>query len=164
MPKEKKEIEYPYIPEGKMIKYVPEDNSYMQIAKGTAIQESLDEHHINASVIVKNGSIVAKGANGSTYHDNNECERRRLGVPTGEGYELCEGCHPKNHSEQTAIRNAQENNIATEGADLYLWGHWWCCKPCWDAMIDAGINQVYLMEGSEVSFSPRNERGQYLED
>jgi hypothetical protein len=36
--------------------------------------------------------------------------------------------------------------------DLYLWGHWWCCKLCWDKMIEVGIKNVYLMEGVDKLF------------
>jgi len=103
-------------------------------------------------VIVKEGKIIGKGANGSDFHETHECERVKQNIPTGEGYELCEGCHPKNHSEPRAIQNAKDNGHETDGADLYLWGHWWCCEPCWNVIKAAGINQVYLAEGSHELF------------
>lgn len=146
-------IEYPYIPEGKEIKYVPASNEFMQAAKTFARENSLDKTMPNASIIVRNGEIIAAGANGSDYHDTHECERVKQGIPTGQGYELCPGCSPENHGEQSAIKDAQMKGVDTTGADLYLWGHWWCCKPCWDAMIDAGIHDVYLLERSEELFN-----------
>lgn len=145
-------ITYPYLPEDRTIHYVPVDNEFMQAAKEFAREHSLDKTMPNASVIVRDDTIIAAGANGSDYHEHNACERVKQNIPSGQGYELCEGCHPKNHGEQTAIRDAQEKGVDTHGADLYMWGHWWCCKPCWDAMIAAGIANVYLVEGSHRLF------------
>ena len=115
---ETKNIKYPYIPEGKSILYVPESNKYIQVAKAFAKENSLDKVMPNSSVIVKDGEIIGIGANGSNYHDVHGCERIRQNIPTGQGYELCEGCHPKNHGEPKAIKNAIENHKYTNGADL----------------------------------------------
>ena len=151
-----KNIKYPYIPEGREILYVPESNLFIQEAKKFARENSLDKVMPNASIIVKDGEIIGKGANGSNYHETHECERVKQKMPTGQGYELCEGCHPKNHSEPKAIKNAQEVGHDTNGADLYLWGHWWCCEPCWNAIISAGIKNVYHLEKSEILFNKEN--------
>ncbi len=148
-----KQIEYPYIPEGRSIKYSNEKDSFMQAAKKIAKVFSLDETMPGGAVVVKEGIVIGYGANGSDYHKKHPCQRIVVGCKTGEGYELCEGCHPKNHSEPKAVSNAQERGFDTGGADLYLWGHWWCCKWCWDAMIKAGIKDVYLFEGSEILFN-----------
>lgn len=156
MEKKDKEIEYPYMPEGREIKYVPAHDEFMKMAREFAQNHSLDKVMPNACVIVRDGAVIAMGANGSTFHENNPCERIIQGVPTGQGYELCEGCHPKNHGEQSAINYALLKGLSTQGADIYLWGHWWCCKPCWDAMIAAGIKDVYLLEGSEILFDKNN--------
>lgn len=147
-------ITYPFLPEGKAFLYVAADNEYMQAAKVHAKEYSLDKAMPTGSVVVLEGKIIGKGANGSTYHETYECERVKQNIPTGQGYELCEGCHPKNHSEPRAIADARATTemVKLQGADLYLWGHWWCCEPCWNAMIAAGIRQVYLMEGSEMLF------------
>ena len=149
-------IKYPYIPKGRVILYVQGDNKYMQEAKEYARLNSLDKVVQTGSVIVKNGEIIGRGANDSSYHETHECERVKQKIPTGQGYELCEGCHPKNHSEPKAIKNAKEKGNDTTGADLYLWGHWWCCEPCWEQMISAGIKNVYLLENSEVFFNKEN--------
>ena len=142
-------IRYPYLPEGRSIQYVPLSDPYMQAAKDFARAHSLDKHVPTGSVLVKDGKIIGRAANGSNYHESHVCERVRLKIPTGEGYELCEGCHPKNHSEGRAVEDARRNGFDTEGSDLYLWGHWWCCKPCWDSMIAGGVSNVFLLEGSE---------------
>ncbi len=146
-------INYPYLPEGRTILYVPVHNAFMQEARTVALAESLDNAVKTGSVIVKDEVIIGRGANGSDYHKTHVCERVRLGSKTGEDYGKCEGCHPKNHSEPRAIANAVASGNATEGADLYLWGHWWCCEPCWNAITAGGILQVYLLEGSEKLFN-----------
>jgi deoxycytidylate deaminase len=146
-------ITYPYLPPGQEFNYVPESNPYMQAAKEHALGHSLDNAMPTGSVIVKDGEIIGKGANGSNYHTENGCERVKQGIPTGQQYELCEGCHPKNHSEPRAIEDARENGHSTEDAELYLWGHWWACEPCWRAVLDAGITKIHLMEESEKLFN-----------
>jgi deoxycytidylate deaminase len=156
---ETKDIKYPYLPEGRTILYVPASNPFMVEAKEFARLNSLDKSIQTGSVIVKDGKIIGRGANGSSYHETHECERVRLKMPTGQGYELCEGCHPKNHSEPKAIKNAKDLGNDPSGADLYLWGHWWFCEPCWNAIISADIKDVYVIENSENLFnreSPEN--------
>ena len=151
-----KNIKYPYTPKDHSVIYVPADNEYIQEAKKYARENSLDKVMPNGSVLVRDEVIIGKGANGSNYHELHGCERVKRGIPTGQGYELCEGCHPKNHGEPKAIKMAKDQGNETNGADLYLWGHWWCCEPCWNAMIEAGIKDVYLMEDSEILFNKEN--------
>lgn len=148
-----KVVAYPYMPKNGVIKYVAADDPFMVEAKEFARQHSLDKTMPNASLVVKDAKVIGRGANGSTYHDTHMCERVRLGIPTGQGYELCEGCHPKNHSEPKAIKNTRENGNDPSGADIYLWGHWWCCEPCWNSMQEAGIKTVFLLEDSEKLFN-----------
>jgi len=142
----------PYLPKGKKILYVKKDNVFMQEAQKVAEEFSLDPGFKTGAVIVKNGEIIGKGANGSEVHEKFGCERKKRNIPTGEGYDLCEGCHPKNHAEQSAILDVQRKNLETQNADLYLWGHFWCCESCWDAMIKAGIKNVYLPENAVELF------------
>lgn len=146
--------ELPYEPPEKCsITYVGFKHPHMQEAFLVARQQSLDRNMPAGAVLVKNGKTVGSGANGSTYHDEHGCKRARLGIPTGQGYELCEGCHPRNHAELRAIEDALANGHITNGAVLYLWGHWWCCEACWEAMTKAGVFQVCLLEGSEILFN-----------
>lgn len=162
----KPNIRYPYLPEGRSLEYVAWHNIYINIARVLAKVRSLDKTMPGAAVIVKDDIILGVGANGSGYHKKHGCERVRLKFPTGQGYELCEGCHPKNHSEPKAIQNARENGHDPRGADLYLWGHWWCCQWCWKAMIQAGINKVFLLHRSEELFNkdhPNNIVGRQFE-
>jgi deoxycytidylate deaminase len=128
----------------------------MAAAKEFAKSHSLDSTMPGAAVIVRDNAVLGIGTNGSEYHKHNKCQRVILGCKSGEGYELCEGCHPKNHSEQSAIADALSRNNKTSGADLYLWGHWWCCKSCWDAMSKAGIDKIFLLKNSEILFNKEN--------
>lgn len=159
-------IKYPYLPPGREIRYVVEDHPWMREAREYAREHSLDASVKTGAIVVKEGVVIGRGANGSTYHQKHECERVKRGIPTGQGYELCEGCHPKNHAERQAIFTAMKDGYDAAGADLYLWGHWWACEPCWKAMIEAGIANVYLMKESETLFnkdSDRNVLGQWFD-
>ncbi len=159
-------IIYPYMPEGKSFIYVTDNDPFIVAAKIFAINNSSDKIMPNASVIVKNGKIIGIGANCSDYHEKNECQRVKLKIPTGQGYELCEGCHPKNHSEPTAIRTAISSGHDIAGSSLYLWGHWWCCKPCWELIGQSGIDKVYLLLDSQKLFNknhPENIVGKQYE-
>ena len=152
-------IIYPYIPEGKEVKYVSLRDPFMLEAKNYACAHSLDRAQPTGSIVVKDGKVIGRGANGSDHHQKFGCERKKRGIPTGQNYELCEGCHPKNHSEPRAIQDAQNSGYDTTNSDLYLWGHWWFCEPCWQAITKGRIRQVYLLEGSERLFnreSPEN--------
>lgn len=149
-------IEYPYMPEEGKIVYVPADHELMLLAREYARRESFDKNMPNCSVVVRDDEILGIAANGSNYHDLHGCERKRLGSPTGQDYDKCEGCNPKNHGEPKAIEDAlayMAEGESLEGAEIYLWGHWWCCEPCWDSMLGAGITTVNLVEGSEVLFN-----------
>ncbi len=145
-------IAYPYIPAGKTILYVGEDNKLMAAAKEFARANNTVKH-IGGAVIVKNGRIIGRGSNGAGYHKAHGCMREKMNVPTGTRYDLCKGCSYEFHSEASAIRDAKESGEDTRGSDLYLWGHWWACEPCWKAMAEAGIAHVYLLEGSERLFN-----------
>ncbi len=149
----KKQIKYPFMHSKGAIDYVPADNKYMLEAKEYSRKHSIDKAMPTGTVLVKDGKIIGRGANGSHYHETHICERVRLNIPTGQGYELCEGCHPKNHSEPHAIADAKKHGHDTKGAEAYLWGHWWACEPCWTALIEAGVTKMHLMRGSEVLFN-----------
>jgi deoxycytidylate deaminase len=148
-------IKYPYMPKGRTISYVDSTNKFMLAAKEMAKRNSLDKAVPTGSVIVLEDKIVGEGANGSDYHLSNPCQRVLRGIPTGQGYELCEGCHPKNHSEPKAIANALTKVTPADlfNAQLYLWGHWWLCEPCWNAIKKAGIKKIYLQKNSHKHFN-----------
>lgn len=144
-------ISYPYIPAHREIKYAGEDNEFITEAKKIWHNKGCVKQK-TAAVVVKDGKIIGRGSNaGKTI---NVCPRVLKGSKTGEDYHYCKNvCEQEGHSEVTSIKNARDNGQDTSGADLYLYGHWWCCKNCWDTMIEAGIKNVYLVEGAEEKFN-----------
>lgn len=121
-----------------------------------------ERNHPTGAVVVLCDRVIGRGANQAALrntflrnlHGRGFCVRRFLKVKTGTKYWLCPGCADFHlHAEALAVADARTNNKNIKGADLYLYGHWWCCKPCWDVMIRAGIKNVYLMEGSEDVFN-----------
>lgn len=144
---------YPYIAPGRNIFYVPEDNPFMQKAKtlrGT-IARLYPEAVVTASVIEFQGTVIGTATNNPVH--KTFCPRTALLSPSGEGYEWCpKYCHPDNHSEAGAIRQALDQSRSPAGGALYLYGHWWLCEPCWDKVIAAGIKDVFLMEGATERF------------
>ncbi len=149
-------MDFPYLPENKAILFVKEENEFLLKAKEFALTFSLDQAHPTGAIVVKNGRILGLGCNGSDFHEKNGCERKKQNIPTGTRYELCEGCDPKNHAEQKAIQDARQRDVDNlKNADLYLWGHWWCCESCWEKMIEAKIGNVYLQENARELFEKK---------
>ena len=144
--------EVPFLPKNQNLYQTEDANTFMQAAKKVALEQTSDLKHPTGAVIVKNNKIIGKGANFSIYHKENGCERKKLKCKSGEGYELCEGCHPHFHAEATAIRDVLSKNKTTENCDLYLWGHWWCCQDCWAKITKAKISRVFLNEDSVKLF------------
>lgn len=144
----------PYLPEGRTIYEISAIDPFMARAVaevGAMERENPEANRAAASVIVKNGEVIGIGRNHSVH--STFCPRKALGIPTGQGYELCPSfCHSDGHSEPTAIKAAQAAGKSTEGADLYLAGHWWACESCWNAMIKAGICNVFIAEGAKAAF------------
>jgi tRNA(Arg) A34 adenosine deaminase TadA len=135
----------------------------MALCKEVTKKDSTEYNHPTGSVIVKDGKVVGTGANQSIFknkwiqdfHKKYFCIRKIFKIPTGTKYWMCPGCAQfRNHAEPQSIRDAHKKHgpESTRGATMYHWGHWWCCKPCWDAMIAAGIKDVYLVEGATEQF------------
>lgn len=143
-------IKYPYMAPGKKIKYATLSNNWMKEAQKMAEKSGCTKQATGA-VIVKDGKIIGEGTNAG--RKVKICPRVVKKYPTGEGYHLCKQvCHQVGHSEVTSTLNAEKKGYNTKDADLYLYGHWWCCKPCWDKMISAKIKDVYLLKNSEKLF------------
>ena len=146
-----KKINYPYLPKGKTIKYVPASNKFMMAAKKATEGTGCTKQPTGA-VLVKNGKIISTATNASFKAP--VCPRVLRGSATGTDYYLCkEICKQNGHSELMAVRKAMEKGIETKGGDIYLWGHWWCCQPCWEEMIKGGIANVYLEENATDKFT-----------
>ncbi len=139
-----KEIYIKHPHKSNLLNYIYNNDEFLQKAKLVMDNESLDPGWPVGLVYVKNKKIISSGANGSTYHNDHICERKRLKIPTGQGYELCEGCHPKNHGETKGINKSIELNTYDELKDsvAYMYGHWWACEPCTTNMLKAKVDTV----------------------
>jgi deoxycytidylate deaminase len=154
-------MKYPYLPEGYTIEYVGGDNPFMQQAKEVA-RTSNERHMPTGAVAVYNNEIISQACNHAPISSDTlihlhkkYCFRRILKIKSGKSYWLCPGCaSPHSHAEARTVAGLSEKGI--RDFDLYLWGHYWACKDCWDAMIKAGVKQVFLLEGSEVFFNKEN--------
>lgn len=140
------------------ISYVPPSNPFMQAAYQYAkkkhatkgLSPNVQKMTITSATLVKNEKIIGQGANGNGWHqDNNRCIRIEKNMPTGVGYDECPGCHSDHHAERSAFLNATED---ATGANLYLYGHWWICNSCWNAITEKKINHIYLLENAENLF------------
>lgn len=141
--------EMPYMPSEGRIDYVAAADPLMAEAKAVRDSSGCVKQRTGAVVVSPDGRISGRGNNDTEYHPET-CPRDAEGYGTGEGYHLCQdacGQLPGRHAERDAIRVALKAGGIEPGSVLYLSGHWWCCKPCWDAMLAAGIEQVYLLEG-----------------
>lgn len=146
----KKKINYPYLPEGREIKFAKPDNSFMVAAK-KATEKTGCRKQPTGAVLVRDGKIIMTATNAGLTVD--VCPRVLKGSKTGTDYHFCkEVCKQEGHSELSVVRKAREKGIETKGADVYLWGHWWCCQPCWEEMINGDIRDVYVEENADQKF------------
>ena len=146
-------IQYPYLPEGGTYSRVSADNAFMQVAKRN-MEKSGCRKHATSAVIVKDGKIVAEGSNAGIFVSI--CPRVYKGYGTGEGYRYCkEYCGQLGHAEVIAVRDGQAKGVDLRGSDVYLYGHWWACKNCWDTMLAVGISNVYVTDQSHELFNDK---------
>lgn len=141
--------------DGEAYDRVDEYNGPMMTARCVAEQHSLDLKQPVGVVLVDDwGNILGAGANGSRFHDEHGCERKRLGSKSGEGYELCEGCSPHNHAEAKALDSARaRGNIeSVRGSSAFMWGHWWACQACIDKLRAAGVRRIVLLDRADELF------------
>jgi deoxycytidylate deaminase len=73
-----------------------------------------------------------------------------LKFQSGEGFELCPGCSTDFHAEANLIKSVSEKFLL-DGAEVYMYGHFWCCESCWYKMEKAGITKVNLC--NDIDFS-----------
>lgn len=156
------------IPETLRIHRVSMENPFMQKAFKLAVENKFEKMTVTASVVVKDGKIIGEGINGDGWHQKNKTCKRLGSKNVGKHYKDCPGCHPKNHSERVALRQAQDKllrqthnagyNLA-EDREVYLYGHWWSCTSCMQSVIAAGITKMFLLKDSRPLFD-RTEPGQ----
>lgn len=132
-------------------------NYYLDIAEA-ALERSTCIRRNFGAIIVKNDEIISTGYNGAPRGRKNctdlgYCMREKLNIPRGERYELCRSVH----GEENAIISASRKDMI--GADLYLVGKNYSdgnyvkdarpCSMCKKAIINSGINKVYIRNDKE---------------
>lgn len=148
------EIKYPYLPPGRVMRFVSIDDEFMRQAERAREKCSGDPLFPVGAVLVRGNRVVARAGNGFNRGAGgvHVCPRIVLDCPSGTGYDLCHLHDAPGHAEPMLIAAAKEQGIDVMGADVYLYGHWWCCEPCWSVMIEAGVRDVYLLENAHVEF------------
>lgn len=90
------------------------------------------KQRIVIAVVVKDGAVISYATN-----EHDDC--KRIGYPTGEGYELCDGCQYDNHAEKKA------SSGEVSGATMYLIGHTYACESCKEAVKKSGIKEIKIL-------------------
>jgi len=133
---------------------ISKENYYLNIAEAT-LERSTCIRRKYGAIIVKNDEILSTGYNGTPRGRANcselgFCARQKLGIKSGEKYELCLSVH----AEQNAIISAARRDVI--GATLYLVGKDAitgeyvngssadCCMMCKRVVINAGIKNVII--------------------
>lgn len=124
---------------------------YLDIAKSVSERSTCLKRHYGA-VIVKNDEIIATGYNGAPRGRENCCDigsclRIKMGIPSGQRYEICRSVH----AEMNAIISASRKDM--KGSTLYLVGvepdgsftkNAEPCSMCKRNIINAGIKNVIV--------------------
>ncbi len=135
-------------------KRVSKIDTYLNCAEVFAYRSTCLKRKYGA-VIVKDDVVISTGYNGAPRGFDNCCDlgtcpRMDRNMRQGEGYEICRAIH----AEENALLNCSRQQ--TIGADLYLVGinpkdnsihEAKPCPLCARAIIQAGINNVYLRVG-----------------
>ena len=124
---------------------------YLDIAKSVSERSTCLKRHYGA-VIVKDDEIIATGYNGAPRGRENCCDigtclRIKMGIPSGQRYEICRSVH----AEMNAIISASRKDM--KGSTLYLVGvepngsytkNAEPCSMCKRNIINAGIKNVII--------------------
>jgi dCMP deaminase len=107
------------------------------------------------AVIIKDGVEVSSGYVGSSRGsehctERGTCLREKLGIPSGQRYELCRSVH----AEQNAIINAARTGVSVVGGEMYIYSVRHAtgttydkpCMMCVKMIINAGLKAVHMQE------------------
>ena len=128
------------------------ENYYLDIADAV-LERSTCLRRKYGAIIVRNDEIISTGYNGAprgrrNCSDLGGCMREKLGIPSGQRYELCRSVH----AEANAIISAPRRDMI--GATLYLVGrealsnelmpNAMSCSMCKRTIINAGIEKIVI--------------------
>ncbi len=123
----------------------PDKNRYyLNIAEQVA-QRSTCFRSKGGAIIVRDDQIIATGYIGAPRKtkdclERGNCLREKLGIPSGQRYELCRSVH----AEMNAIINAGRAGVSLLGGNMYLFCHNRNSIPCFickKMIINAGIDK-----------------------
>lgn len=134
-----------------MIHRPDKNDYYLDIARVVSSRSTCLKVLIGA-IIVKGDQIIAAGYVGAPRKtrsslDHHFCLRKKLGIPSGQQYELCRSVH----AEQNAIINAARAGSAVLDGDMYIYGenretsariNAFPCFICKKMIINAGLSRV----------------------
>ena len=139
---------------------ISKENYYLDIAETVLERSTCARKHYGA-IIVRNDEIIATGYNGAprgriNCTDLGYCLRQKLGIPSGQRYELCRSVH----AEANAIISAARKE--TLGGTLYLVGRDaetgalhpdpQPCAMCRKLILNAGLSKV-VMRNTETQYT-----------
>ena len=139
---------------------IDKENYYLDIAETVLERSTCARKHYGA-IIVRNDEIISTGYNGAprgriNCTDLGYCLRQKLGVPSGQRYELCRSVH----AEANAIISAARKE--TLGGTLYLVGRDvetgtlhpdpQPCAMCRKLILNAGLDKV-VMRNTETGYT-----------
>ncbi|MBU0982026.1 AAA family ATPase [Patescibacteria group bacterium] len=137
------------------------DEYYLSLAKSVCRRATCTKVEIGA-VIIKDDQVVATGYCGAprgtkSSQEHGFCLRKKLGIPSGQRYEMCRSVH----AEQNAIINAARSGVSLLGGDMYIYGKAFGdesappidafpCFICKKMLINCGLKRVVcsLKDGS----------------
>ncbi len=149
---------------------IDKENYYLDIAE-TVLERGTCLRRNYGAIIVHHDTIVSTGYAGAPRGRTNCCDlgvctREKLGIPSGERYELCRSVH----AEANAIISASRENMF--GATLYLVGRdvktgelieALPCAMCSRLIINAGISR-FIGRKSEGQYNVINVRDWVFDD
>ena len=123
---------------------------FMAITRLVAKRSTCLRRSVGA-VLVKDKRILATGYNGAPaglkHCEEVGCLRENSSIPSGTRHELCRGLH----AEQNVIIQAAYHGISINGAVLFCTNK--PCAICSKMLINAGIQEIYFLDGYEDALS-----------
>jgi deoxycytidylate deaminase len=154
----------PFLPSNGTVELTDSHDPFMKEAELACKELSNELMQPTGAVIVKDGVVVARGANHAILpvflrnaHKQGLCSRKAFKVKSGTKYWLCPGCAaPSRHAEQRAVDDGLAKGLDLKGSTLYLYGHWWACEPCWNKVLSAGISVIKIRSDAQDLFRPES--------
>ena len=134
---------------------------FLKMAQLASTRSTCIRRHVGA-VLVKEKKILATGYNGVpsgiSHCSDVGCLRDKEQIPSGQRHELCRGLH----AEQNAILQAAYHGVSIQGSVLFCTN--FPCVICSKMLINAGIRQIFYLEGYPdlLSETMLNEAGMEL--